>query len=71
MLTVAALKGILKDLPDDMPVVLSADSEGNKFRGLGGYSMEIAEDPESYYLEIYSLEDVEDSEVANVVVLWP
>ena len=37
-MTIAELKDLIKDLPDNHGVVLSSDEEGNRFHEVGGYS---------------------------------
>lgn len=36
-MTVKDLKKLIKDLPDDMPVILQKDPEGNGYSPLNGY----------------------------------
>jgi hypothetical protein len=45
-ITVGALRELLADLPDDMPVILAKDPEGNGFSPLSSFSQAMYE-PES------------------------
>lgn len=67
-MTVANLRAALANLPDDLPVVLSQDPEGNGFDTL--FQVE----PARWWPDDQELVDVdEDGEEAGVacVVLWP
>lgn len=77
--TVGALRRLLADLPDDMPVVLASDEEGNEFHLLDGHGTEkILKSGQSSY-EIKFLDDEEqddedeqeDCETVEVLTLWP
>lgn len=74
MMTVAQLRETLAGLPDDMPVVMAKDEEGN------GYSPLDEVDPHRHYYaestwsgEIRHPDDIEDDDQPDhiVVVLWP
>ena len=85
--TVGKLKKWLSEYPDDMPVVLSSDAEGNTYKYLAQYAdLQIKED--GYHLEMYDshdfdyysegyegeeLEELKEELEAlpKVVVLWP
>lgn len=74
MMTVTQLRELLADLPDDMPVILSKDEEGN------GFSPLAEADPHKHYYaesawsgEIRHPDDIEAGDKPDhiVVVLWP
>lgn len=64
----------------NMTVVLSSDEEGNSFKNLADYSIELIEkDSDSWEVDLFSPEDLEvDYEPAEIeanfreaIVLWP
>lgn len=84
--TVKDLKELLADLPDDMKVIISSDSEGNAFKYMSGYCLtNILDDECQWEIETadlddpeeraYYSEDLEDGEelpdYPKAVVLWP
>jgi hypothetical protein len=54
VMTVAKLREALKELPDDMPVVLSSDAEGNSHSPLSGASQAMYSPDSSWDGEIYN-----------------
>ena len=72
-MTVGELITELAELPDDMPVVLSRDSEGNEFRPLADVSNGVYE-PDGVYSGNVLAEEDEDNASKNAykaVLLWP
>lgn len=70
-MTVATLRHELADLPDDLPIIMSSDEEGNSFNKL--YDVVLSKfdpsDDEPVHpddLDVYNIEDLTD-----VVVLCP
>lgn len=63
MLTVAELRKLIKDLPDDTILVMQGDSEGNFYRGLNGVDFVIEGDKANYFDseedEVYRGEDLQ------------
>lgn len=72
-MTAGELKAKLAEYPDDMPVVLSRDSEGNEQRPLADVSDGLYEPDNDWCGNVLAEEDEGDaSEMAyRVVVLWP
>jgi len=71
-MTIGELKKAIAGLPDDMPVVLSRDSEGNEARPLSEVTRQYYEPTKAWYGDILNMEDAEGN--ANgyaAVVLWP
>ena len=85
--TVGQLKQWLSEYPDDRPVVLSSDAEGNRYRHLSAYG-DCQLKSDDYDLELYDEQDLEyelegyyDDEIEErkaelealpkVVVFWP
>ena len=77
---VKELREILANYPDDHPVIMAKDGEGNNFSPLADYSDDLKYLPESTWAgEVYSPEDLEDYEeddpyregMQDCVVLWP
>ena len=85
--TVGALKALLANYPDDLPIVLSADPEGNYFGRLadhseqmidpeeGGRPEQIWPTPEGYAQGLANQSYTEDDEApegcVRALVLWP
>jgi hypothetical protein len=77
--TVGALRRLLAGLPDEMPVVLASDEEGNSFHLLDGHGTEkiLKSDQPAYEIEFLDDEeqgdgdDQEDRETVEVLTLWP
>lgn len=67
-MNVALLRAALASLPDDMPVILASDEEGNGFHKL-------SDAEESAYREGWSVEvvhpDDEQGDELRALVLWP
>lgn len=73
-MTVLELKARLAEYPDDMPVVLSSDSEGNEHRPLADVSDGLYEPSTVWcYGHVLAEEDEADAsdKVYKAVVLWP
>lgn len=72
-LTVKDLKELIKDLPDDMPVVMSKDGEGNGFSPLSDYSMGKYAPDSTWSGEWYQDEDERDAPRGSkkAICLWP
>jgi hypothetical protein len=71
-MTIGELKKAIAELPDDMPVVMSQDSEGNEARPLSDVSQEYYEPTKSWYGDLLKLEDaVGNTNGYKAVVLWP
>lgn len=75
MITVGELRKLLDGQPDDKPVVLSKDIEGNGYSPLAYVEDALYEATSTYSGEIYFPEDGEEDEdyhnVERVVVLFP
>lgn len=69
MMLVSDLINRLRELPQDLPVYVSSDEEGNSIKGLYHVEPELAENPGEYSLEMLdsSYADAEP----NVIVLYP
>ena len=75
-MTILQLKNAIADLPDDMPVIIQKDAEGNGYSPCVGASGEDAfYIPDgSYSGTVYNAEDIkefDDDEGIQVCVLWP
>lgn len=58
-MNVKELKNLIDKLPDDMPVIIASDEEGNGFSHFDGYSIShYTED--DYEVDIHNPEDIED-----------
>jgi len=77
MMTVAQLREALKDLPDDMPIVMSKDAEGNNYSPLAQVDPNRQYEPYNTWSgEIKHPDDEHDQTeegdtFALVVCLWP
>jgi len=77
--TVGALKAALADIPDDTPVILEKDAEGNGYSPLSGvYTDQVYEPDSNWSGRTYDIEpDPDDSDAywpidgVRVVVLGP
>lgn len=76
---VGDLKALLARFPDDLPIVLAQDPEGNGFGRLSGWSEQMV-DPDDYRPEEIAPtpetpdvdeEDAAPSDWQRVLVLWP
>lgn len=75
------LKALLKDIPDDAPVVIASDEEGNSFHHFNAFGYGLVEDLDAYELELTNEEDIkedygDDADIAmerftEVFILWP
>lgn len=72
-MTVAELRSELAKYPDDMPVVLSQDSEGNEHRPLADVSSELYEPDTDWRGNVLAEEDEADASDSayRAVSLWP
>ncbi len=71
IVTVGGLKEMLKDFPDNFPVIMSIDPEGNGYSALRVVEATAAK-PESYrQWELLWNEDGETQPESNVLCLWP
>lgn len=72
-MTAGELKAMLAEYPDDMPVVLSRDSEGNEHRPLADVSNGLYEPENGWCGNVLAEEDEADAsnKAYNAVVLWP
>lgn len=63
MLNVGQLKELIKDLPDDTPLVMQGDPEGNFYRELNGVDFVAEGDKANYFDseedEVYRGEDLQ------------
>lgn len=75
MMTVAQLREALADLPDDMPVVMSKDAEGNGFSPLDGTGRSHYYPESTWSGDCIGIDDHEGLEEYGpgqlVIVLWP
>lgn len=70
-MTVKELKEILKDLPDNMEVILSRDEEGNAFHPLAGTGVSPCT-INDYGIDVYSDDDeLAEGLTHHCLVLWP
>ena len=67
---VGKLRELLRDLDDDMLVVLSRDEEGNGFSPLSDYGLSIYEATTTWHGEVVEPEDYDGNGVP-ALVLWP
>jgi len=72
-MNIKELKRLIKDLPDNLSVVMSTDEEGNCYNKLEGYSIDLFEANERM---IYDDDDVADgsvkeSDLIQCLTLWP
>lgn len=71
--TVGTLRAALADLPDDLPIILAEDEEGNGFQPL--WSVEPSRysiiDGEGHPIHPDDLEDYDPEDLTDAVVLWP
>lgn len=71
-MTVKELIKELKKLPQELPVILQQDPEGNGYHQCGGAGLENVEDPEAYRPEPLCVGDDDHAEfLGNVVVIYP
>lgn len=76
-MNVRELKEQLADLPDDLPVLLAGDPEGNDFRTLTEISeakIPLNDDKHGYTESVLHPDDedaYEDHELEDRLVLWP
>lgn len=72
-MTVKELREALENLPDDLPVVMSKDSEGNAYSPLSSYADDVEYVAETtWYGELYSKdEDERPDNGVDVLCLWP
>jgi hypothetical protein len=72
-MTVGELKAKLAAYPDDRPVVLSRDSEGNEHRPLADVSGGLYEPETSWCGNVLAEEDapLASNKAYKAVVLWP
>jgi len=73
-ITVGELKKRLNDYPDDMPIILSKDEEGNSFSPLCENGMYIYVPETTFHgEEVHGsvIHGLEEDECIEVVVLWP
>ena len=82
-ITAGVLRERLKDVPDDTPVILQKDAEGNGYSPLAGadegmYEAESTYGGEAYMTSeqiaadpAYTEEDEAPEGAARVIVLWP
>lgn len=71
-MNVGQLKGSLAGIPDDTLVVLSRDSEGNRFSPLAEDSWDLYVAESAWSGDVVHPDDAaEYPEAVNVVVLWP
>lgn len=68
-MTVKALIKILKTMPQDLPVILQSDPEGNAYHQCDGAGVDLVDDPTAYRPEIMFTED--DEIEGNCVILSP
>ena len=67
--TVGTLREALKGLPDDLPVILSRDEEGNGFNDL--YYVEVSKYIDGEPVHPDDVDSWDPKELIDVVVLWP
>lgn len=71
--TVGSLRAALADLPDDLPIILATDEEGNGFEHL--YYIETSKyvkyDREINTVHSDDLDDYDPEDLVDAVVLWP
>ena len=65
-ITVGALKALFNNIPDETPIIISRDEEGNGFHYAIDVEQVCVTNPGEYYLDI----DYESEEV-NAILLWP
>lgn len=72
-MTAGELKAKLAEYPDDMPVVLSRDSEGNEHRPLSDVSGGLYEPENAWFGNVLAKEDESEAsdKAFEAVVLWP
>lgn len=60
-ITAGQLREKLKDVPDDMPVILQKDAEGNGYSPLSSFDTECVYEPETTWMgEVYDAEPEDD-----------
>lgn len=72
-MTVGELKQALEKVPDDMPVILSSDGEGNSYSPLASWSAGLLyEAYTTWYGEVHNPTDPDDTVDGDpCLVLWP
>jgi hypothetical protein len=70
-MTVAQLKKILEDVPDDFKVILSIDPEGNSFNELDDYCLAEFVDPYDIWTKEDAIEHEKGMPDEDCIVLWP
>lgn len=74
MITVKQLKAQLADLPDDMPIILQTDDEGNGYRYIRGIdgddSFFDSEEGECLTLEDVIFEEKQTTDYTKVAVIY-
>lgn len=71
-MNVKQLRTLLLDYPENLPVLISRDPEGNGFHELVEMGTALAETDETYVTDVYLA--VDEDEIENyrpVLVLWP
>lgn len=69
-MNVKQLRKKLKGLPDDMPILLSSDPEGNDFSDLEAYGFEFFHRVQGE-VELLDDEDSNEYDGTRALVLWP
>ena len=67
--TVGTLRAALADLPDDLPIYLSRDEEGNGYNRL--YYVETCKYADGYSVHPDDVEDYTPEDLIDAVILWP
>jgi hypothetical protein len=76
------LRDLLSGLDDDLPIVMSADSEGNSFGPYSDYSIEYYNADTAWSGDLWNADEIDDLDDAGngtpeengamkVVVFWP
>lgn len=72
-MTVGSLRAALTKFPDDLPVLVSSDEEGNSFEHL--YAVEISKyyeiDREIQTVHPDDVDEYDIEDLTDAVVLWP
>jgi hypothetical protein len=69
--TVRNLIDLLKELPQDLPVALSSDEEGNNVRMINGVGVQLVEKLENEYMATIHPDDLEEyNSWAKIAEIW-
>lgn len=70
MLRVHDLKEILAELPDDMPVIVAADEEGNQYHFAAEAAVNTYRREDTYTVVAIDPDDAEDDD-PQALIIWP